>query len=363
MGVFGMLLKVGAVVAALVAVLIGSLIAGVPTKLGVWTYLANTSPGMIGTAPAFMQGVEWGYTWEQFAEVDFKGQTAVVTGANAGIGFGIAQGLSEQGATVIMVCRNPKKCSAAAEKISKETGNNKVTYMTMDTSSLKSVRAFAEAFPAETIDMLYLNAGIFSPPKHSDDVTLSEDNIELVYATNVVGHHLLYKLLEPKLKATTSPRVILTSSSAHEGSFDFGVATDLKSLNNPPTTGWKLYGQSKLAQIVLAQETTRRLGEDSNIFINSFHPGVCQSEFCSKIPALDFMRFIVKKVEDEFMWNSRDCALTGLYLGAEAHTKGIRGKYFHPQSIEVAPFHPTIQPGSDFNKAVFDFTDSLVADK
>jgi NAD(P)-dependent dehydrogenase (short-subunit alcohol dehydrogenase family) len=130
--------------------------------------------------------------------------------------------LARQGATLTMACRNPSKCSAAAAKIAKETGNAKITSMLLDTSSLKSVRSFAAAFtvgafvcsflivvtqwfvsypdkvdaipttlphpkysqPA-TVDMLFLNAGIASAgatPEGGE--ILSEDGIQMVFATN-----------------------------------------------------------------------------------------------------------------------------------------------------------------------------------
>merc|ERR1711959_205781 len=102
--------------------------------------------------------------------------------------------------------------------------------------------------------MLFLNAGISGAAKTPEGrIPLSEDGIELVFATNFVGHHLLYKILAPLIKAAGVARVVLTSSASHWDSYEYGVATDLNTLNNAiPSLANEQYGQSKLAQVLWA---------------------------------------------------------------------------------------------------------------
>lgn len=362
MGLITKVLKCGTIFALVVAMLIGSVIAGVPTKLGLYKWLAFSADNhrYIGLAPAFHAGIEWGMTFEELATIDLTGQTALVTGANAGLGYAMTMELARQGASVVMACRTDSKCTSAASKIIAETGNQQVSTMHLDTSSLASVRTFALDFSPQKLDMLFLNAGIGM----SVGGAVSEDGIEKVFATNHVGHHLLTKLLMPQLRAAPTARIVLTSSSAHYSTVRWGVATDLATLNNK--TFMRAYAQSKFAQILFAQELTRQLGPDSSIFINSFHPGAASSEIWDKsvgLSSLAFLMPVIEKLKAEFMWTCADGGLTGLYLAVKAHTDGVRGRYFHPQSYEVLPDARARDDNSlELQKALWAFSDKLVED-
>ena len=149
------------------------------------------------------------------------------------------------------------------------------------------MRNFAAAFlaaDARPLDMLFLNAGIASAGAWAADapmLLLSVDGIEAVLATNHVGYALLHSLIEGRVRAAPVARVVLTSSASHFDSYSWGVATDLATLNSPPggcsvTAILKPYGTSKLAQVLWAQEATRRLVAENvtNVFVNSLHPGM-----------------------------------------------------------------------------------------
>ena len=219
---------------------------------------------MVGTIPCLIPTVDhWGFT---FAELygssgsddststsasiasdskDYRnrlwGQTAIVTGANSGLGYEISLALARLGVSVTMACRDLTKCEAAAAKIRadkmvvqrgkgdrdlEDPGKNIAT-MQVDISSLKSVSAFCDSyhfrhFDTEgnplPLDMLFLNAGMTPRnPKEDGSVFLTPDGIEITFATNVVGHHLMYKLLEPSLRHSparkTPARIVLTTSA------------------------------------------------------------------------------------------------------------------------------------------------------
>jgi len=307
-----------------------------------------------GFTPAFHYGIPWGFTKEALAALDLTGQTAIVTGANAGIGYALSEYLYQLGAEVTMVCRNPLKCLTAAEKIRSDNADSKGELVTgtMDTETLVSVKDFALNYLIENqgaaLDMLFLNAGTVFADPDSKCVPLSVDGVEKIFATNYLGHHLLFRLLELALKQSKLARVVSTSSHTSFSTFSYKVATDLETLNGcsePYRVGPYnfSYGQSKLAQILWTKYLTRRhLGMGSNIIVNAFHPGVCATEIFDKSlsegKAHKIIKDLTKWVEHEVMWTASEGALTGMYLGAAVDRlvqNNVRGKYFHPQSQEV----------------------------
>jgi NAD(P)-dependent dehydrogenase (short-subunit alcohol dehydrogenase family) len=351
--------------------LVGAFVAGIPRQLGFYPWISKNfiDDRLVGLGPAFHDGISWNFDFERLAAIDLSGQLAVVTGANSGLGFSTSLHLARQGARVVMACRSAKKCEAAALRIKANSSSAVVETMMLDTSSLASVRSFAQALLADgsALDMLYLNAGIAFPKKteSSSANVLSVDGIELVMATNVVGHHLLYTLVEPLLKKAPFARIVNTASAGNYGSYSYGVATDLATLNGGATG--LLYSQSKLAQIVWAGELTRRLGPASTIFVNSAHPGAVDTGIWEQIPHLvgpflgPSVRAIVQMLQDQFMWSSDEGAITLLYLGTAAHSASqpARGKYFHPQAIEVAP--TPLANDAKLQRRFWEFCEELVA--
>ena len=145
---------------------------------------------------------------------DMTGKVAIVTGGNSDIGLTIALELARQGFTVYLACRSISKAEEAIFQITSQVpaAKESVKYLTLDTSSLDSVRAFATKWEIHgtNIDLLFHNAVIWAPPASQN---LSVDGFPLVYATNFLGSFLLTRLLEPHLSSRA--RVILTSSLGH----------------------------------------------------------------------------------------------------------------------------------------------------
>lgn len=355
---------------ALIGVFLGLLFSPIPTRLGFYRWIASRAPMLTGFTPAFHYGVEWGYTFEELYQADLTGQTAIVTGANSGVGFETSLALARLGASVTLACRNPKKCDEAASKIqSDEAFKGTVATMTLDTSSLKSVKDFSEKFRENNsaLDLLYLNAGLGSAGVEDDGSTpLSEDGIELLFATNVVGHHLLFKHLEPLVMNSKMSRIVLTSSAASFIPFkDYKVATDLETLNSirPMRDGVKVYGQSKLAQILWANELTRKAGPGSHIYVNAMHPGAVNTAIWEKNPMIPrILMDIITYFRENVMWNSAEGALTMLYLGVATDqlvAKDLRGRYFHPQAREIV--NP-LALDEELQTKLWAFLDELVKD-
>ena len=349
-------------IGAALAILAGVILSPIPRNLGLYRFLASKDLALVGLTPAFHHGIEWQYSYEKLYEncsKEIKGQTALITGANSGVGYETARALAKCGVHVTMACRNAKRCAAAGNKIMEELKNdglfvedeNHIETMIVDTSSLKSVQKFSQEYLQKqsdagsgALDMLYLNAGIASSNMSKNEpLVLSEDGIELVFATNYVGHHLMYKLLEPLLQKSKMARVIQTSSVASFDTFDHKVATSLDVLNDPsvpmPKYAMQYYGQSKLAQILWSKHLTNRLGDNSTIYVNACHPGAVNTFIWDKIIGIPTpIMVIVNYVRKHIIWTSEEGALTQLYLGvatSELIAKDIRGKYFHPQVQEV----------------------------
>jgi NAD(P)-dependent dehydrogenase (short-subunit alcohol dehydrogenase family) len=234
----------------------------------------------------------------------------------------------------------------------------------MDVSDLSSVQRAAKTWLQNNegcLDMLFLNAGIFYDGKNDDkSLPLSKQGIEKVFATNVVGHHLLYRLLEPALQKSKIARVVSTSSVAGIGwlppyslPYRFGdtspiIPSTLEELNaGRPSAlfAFALYGRSKLAQAAWSKALTKRLGEHSTIYVNSAHPGAVFTPLAGGkyFPEWwpKYFSNAVAYLEEQLLWTSAEGALTEIYLGVavdDIREKNIRGEYYHPQSTCYA--HP-----------------------
>jgi NAD(P)-dependent dehydrogenase (short-subunit alcohol dehydrogenase family) len=196
---------------------------------------------------------------------DQHGRTALITGANSGIGLEAARELARAGAHVVMACRDTAKGEAAADAIRKELPTAELDVAALDLASLDSVRAFAGGLAHERLDLLINNAGVMAPP-----YTKTRDGFELQFATNHLGHFALTGLLLEKLLATPGARVVTVSSTAHKmGRIDFDDLQSERSYQR-----WRAYGQSKLANLLFTFELDRRLEmTDADLLSVAAHPG------------------------------------------------------------------------------------------
>ncbi|KAL5173694.1 Short-chain dehydrogenase TIC 32, chloroplastic [Glycine soja] len=207
--------------------------------------------------------------------IDGSGLTAIVTGTTHGIGTETARVLALRGVHVIMAARDVIAAKTIKEVILEEIPTAKVDAMELDLSSMASVRKFASEFISFglPLNILINNAGISAFP-----FTLSKDNIELLFATNHLGHFLLTNLLLDTMKKTASEskkegRIINVSSDGHQYTYPEGILFD-KINDESSYQKWRAYGQSKLANILHANELARLLKEDGiDITANSLHPG------------------------------------------------------------------------------------------
>ena len=199
--------------------------------------------------------------WKPSQIGDLTGRTAIVTGANSGIGFVEARTLAEHGAHVILAVRNVEAGRAAASRIDGST-----VVEALDLASQESVRDFAARIEGP-VDLLVNNAGVMRPPARRTTV----DGYELQFGTNHLGHFALTARLLPALLAARSPRVTTVASIAHhEG--DARVVEGNPPGDYQPRTA---YGRSKLANLLFSLELHRRAtASGSRLTSTAAHPGV-----------------------------------------------------------------------------------------
>jgi NAD(P)-dependent dehydrogenase (short-subunit alcohol dehydrogenase family) len=207
---------------------------------------------------------------------DLSGRLAVVTGANSGLGFGLAKRLAAAGADVVMAVRNRAKGEAAVTEIRRTVPAAKLTIKMIDLSLLNSVAAFADELTAQgrPIDILINNAGVMTPPRRQE----THDGFELQFGANHLGHFALTGHLLPLLGAAPSSRVVTVSSIAatqrHISFDDVNAERDYRPM--------PAYGVAKLAQLMFAMEFDRRSHDRGwGVTSNAAHPGLSKTNLLS----------------------------------------------------------------------------------
>jgi NAD(P)-dependent dehydrogenase (short-subunit alcohol dehydrogenase family) len=188
----------------------------------------------------------------------------VITGATSGIGREAARQMSAQGASLILTARDVAKGEAVAAEIARATGRDPPAVVACDTSRPASIRACAAAIRAKAphLDVLVNNAGIQSMTR-----TETPEGIEKVFATNVLGYHLLTRELLPLLKAAERARIV-TVASTYAGELDFD---DLE-FSRRPWDNIKSYKQTKQANRLWTWALARRL-QGTKVTANAMSPG------------------------------------------------------------------------------------------
>jgi NAD(P)-dependent dehydrogenase (short-subunit alcohol dehydrogenase family) len=204
---------------------------------------------------------------------DLTGLTAVVTGANGGLGLETAQALAAKGAHVVMATRNQEKAARAADEIRAESPAASLEVVPLDLASLASVRAAAEriltAHPR--VDILVNNAGVMAMPERR-----TEDGLEMQLGVNHLGHWALTALLMPALLAAPAARVVSVTSTAHHFGRALNPADPHMRRRYQP---WLAYGQSKLANYHFAlglQREFDRVGVRAMSILA--HPGLSHTD-------------------------------------------------------------------------------------
>lgn len=192
--------------------------------------------------------------WSLEQVPDLQGRTALVTGANSGIGFETARALAAKGAHVVLACRSEAKARAAMDSITAAQPGAGVEFLPLDLADLDSVREAVARFRRRhaRLDLLCNNAGVMG---HAT-VQLTPQGFEMQLGTNHIGHFALAAGLAEPLAAAPAARVVAVSSVAHRVPRDF----DLEDPAYARTRYWHFaaYGRSKLANLLFVLELNRR---------------------------------------------------------------------------------------------------------
>ena len=220
--------------------------------------------------------------WTERDIPDLGGRTAVVTGANSGLGYQTSLQLAAHGATVVLACRDRGRGEDALARIRAEVPAADVELAELDLADLASVRRFAatrlERSPA-VLDILVNNAGIMAIPRRT-----TADGFEMQLGTNFLGHFALTGLLLPALLAGTRPRVVtLSSIAALPGRIRFDNLEGTRHYQR-----WLAYSQSKLADLLFALELAERIDTAGiDLLSAAAHPGYAATNLQTAAPRME----------------------------------------------------------------------------
>jgi NAD(P)-dependent dehydrogenase (short-subunit alcohol dehydrogenase family) len=256
-----------------------------------------------------------------------QGKVVVITGATSGIGQVAAERLASMGARMVLVARDRSRGEAALVRLRERSTGAAHSIHYADLSRLAEVKRVAQEIAAAQprIDVLINNAGalFFNARK------VTEDGLELTFATNHMSYFVLTHGLRERLLASAPARVINTASHAHKNAkLDFN---DLQSTQG--YSGFKVYGRSKLCNILFTRELARRLA-GSGVTANCLHPGFVASRFGDLSGGLG--TYAVRLAKKLIAISPEKGAETIVYLASSDEVSKTSGQYFY-QCRPVAP--------------------------
>jgi len=248
---------------------------------------------------------------------DLGGKTAVVTGANSGLGYETAIALARHGAHVVLACRDERRGTEAIERLRQEAPQASVELSLLDLADLTSVRKFADAYAGERdhLDILVNNARVMALPERRT----TADGFEMQFGTNHLGHYALTGLLLPQLQARPGARVVSVTSFGHKvGRMNFDDLQWERSYRK-----WLAYGRSKLANLLFIFELDRRArAGGSSIVATVAHPGYANTNLQAGT-SFQWSNFMAQ--------SAADGALPTLYGATAPDAQG--GEFFGPSGF------------------------------
>jgi len=250
--------------------------------------------------------------------MDLEGRTCVVTGATSGIGHATAHALAARGATVGLLCRDPDKGQRTLDGIRARTGNDSLHLFRADLSSQAEIRTVAPQILAafDRIHLLVNNAAVVNLGR-----TETVDGIETTFAVNHLAYFLLTHLLLDRLRQSAPSRIVNVASDAHK--FVRGIQFD--DLQHRRKYGsMRVYGHSKLANILFTRELARRLA-GSGVTVNAVHPGAVSTGLGTNNGVLS--KALVR-VAGLFFQRPENGAATSLFVATAPELEGVTGRYY-----------------------------------
>ncbi|MHA7293716.1 oxidoreductase [Arthrobacter sp. HLT1-21] len=271
---------------------------------------------------------------------DLEGRTAVITGANSGLGLQTAIALARRGASVTLACRNEARGATALETLRSQVNGATAELRILDLSSLASVRRFAADWTAP-LDLLINNAGVMATPR-----ILTEDGFEQQLGINHLGHYALTGLLLARLREAAAPRVVSVSSLAHKrGAINFD---DLNSTTK--YRRWTAYNQSKIANLFFTMELDRRVKASGEpLMAVAAHPGLSNTNLTAGMGTTGVLNVLGGVIR---LLGQSDIAGSLPILAAATSPQAHGGDYFGPDgpgetrgsAVLVAPVPRVLDP-------------------
>ncbi|MDH5671714.1 MAG: SDR family NAD(P)-dependent oxidoreductase [Myxococcales bacterium] len=257
------------------------------------------------------------------AGIDLQGRTALVTGANIGIGYETARALSHAGARVIFACRNPQRGKDAVMRSNADEPRGRGELMNLDLGQLSAVAESVRALDLERLDMLVCNAGIY-PGAYRQTADGFEETVGVCH----IGHFLLFLLLLPALEQSDDARVVMVSSESHRmpRTLDF----DRLPLTQKDYGQNIAYGQAKLCNVLMANEIERRFGEPgasgaAAIHGYSLHPGTLVT---TGIGRNSLLARVAVQLSRPFTKTAAQGAATSVMCAAHPELREGGGRYY-----------------------------------
>ena len=273
-----------------------------------------------------------------------QNKTAIVTGANSGMGMATVRALSDMGAKVIMLCRSEKRGTEALEKLSSEKYRD-LELILCDLGNYDSIRAFANIVRRgyDHIDILVNNAGFISLDRQE-----TGEGLERQFGINHIGHFLLTMSLLDLMGE--GGRIVNVASGAHKtGKIHFDDINLTKGFNVI-----KAYSQSKLANVLFTRELARRV-KDRGITVNCCHPGAVATNI-----GIDRDTGFGKTVTGllkPFFQTPEQGARTAIFLASDDSVSDITGEYFYKCRIAKSSRR---SKDMELAKKLFEFSEELV---
>lgn len=263
--------------------------------------------------------------WNEKDIPDQSGRTAVVTGANSGIGYVTARELARKGARMVLACRSEARGTEAGDRMAAEVPGTEIEFARLDLADLASVRQFAQAFPYDRLDLLVNNAGVMALPYGT-----TADGFETQFGVNHLGHFALTGLLLPTLLVTPGARVVTVSSMAHAM-----ANIDIDDLNSERRyRRWVAYARSKTANLLFVHELARRLAaHGADVVAAAAHPGYAATNLQKTGPRMSGRKGSewFMEIGNRFVGQSADTAALSVLHAATApdvHPDSFTGPSF-----------------------------------
>ena len=269
---------------------------------------------------------------------------AVVTGANSGMGMATTKALLNEGATVIMLCRDEKRGAEAYQKMIQD-GNSRTYLILCDLGDYDSIRAFVREVKERfgRLDILVNNAGFISLDRQK-----TKEGLERQFGINHIGHFLLTTELIDIMPP--GARIVNVASGAHKtGKIHFDDINLHKGFNV-----FKAYSQSKLANVLFTRELARRIAS-KDITVNCCHPGAVATNMGINRET-GFGKTITGLLKPFFL-TPEEGARTAVFLATDESVKDITGEYFYKCKIAKSSKR---SKDMELAKKLYEFSEDLI---